>query len=577
MKTLPRLRRSILGLATLSVLLLASACAEPQVDLDDDVPEQMEVGERRVVDVRFLRFDVEGFQQEDSLQDLREMPRRVLDDIWLLDLDISPLMVNSLQQLRALPPEDVDALPQAAQNMHRLLTMTPDNAVLMGTNLEELVALSASVGIPPAKALANLLDVGVTDDFIPPEIVADVMVDRVIGSHPAATLRRGPVDEDHPDGLYPVAPRSIPLTLGDVVTNFENLSERFGPSGEHPGFLLEAHGLSVIEEDFKMIKRVNVNALPFKGVDLTFGEVASVNSVGGQVDTLFDYSTDDWLTLEGLVQEPRVQELTFVVAENDAFIPGGLEREPVGQGSSQAWELPDWEFERIIAEMSREVAAGISAHCDAYELGTGVEAFTACIDEAGWVTLKTFNGVGSPPDPAYLWDLNLEIAQARLHDGGLSEGEADVELTVRDVPVGVSPEEIVSQVRKNIQANPEALREFATLLTNNTVGDADFFYVRSEDGRDFLYFVAPEDVRLDEDGEPVRDYAYEKPGFYADPDLQEKVSSKIEIDSDAQHEKVAVEPGELLYVGDDEGRVYEIMVAPKPSRARLSLDVTRVR
>src|SRR5690606_23097111 len=124
-----------------------------------------------------------------TLEDLRAMPRSILADVWLADLDITPLMVNSLQQLSTLSPDEVAQLDPAAQNMRKLLLMTPDNANLEGTNLEELISLSATVGIPPARALANLLGVGVTDDFIPPDIVARVMLRHVVGSHPNAKQR----------------------------------------------------------------------------------------------------------------------------------------------------------------------------------------------------------------------------------------------------------------------------------------------------------------------------------------------------------------------------------------------------
>jgi hypothetical protein len=559
-------------------------CQEDQASLGPETPAtELAVGETRTVQLRHLRFDVEGFRKEHSLAELRAMPRHVLEGVWLLDLDVRPLMINALEQLRAMPPDEVAELPLAARNMRKLLAMTPDNAVLEGTSLEELIALAATVGVPPARALANLIDGEISDDFIAPETVAEVMLEGVIGSHPNAQTRRGPVDDEHPDGLHPVAPYSIPLTLADVVTNFEDMAERFGPVGEHPGFVLEARGVTVIEEDFRMTSAVSANALPYKGVDLGIAEVASVNSIASQIETVHDFADPDWMTLEGLVPDPRVEELTFSVVENDAFIAGGTRIEPVGQGDSPAWDLPSWEFERLIIEMARRETTTIPPHCDEYHLATGAVAFTACVDEIGWVTLETFNDVGSPPDPAYLWDLELEIAQVRLHDGGLAEGEANVELTVRDVPVGVPPEQLVEQVRENLAANPEALREFASLITSSTVGDADFYYVRvghdaPEPQRgDWLFFVAEHDIRLDDDGHPVRPYAYPSPGFFADEALSVKLSDTRSIDGDDAHEKLRIAPGDAFFAQDDEQRVFRIDVGEKPSRARLSLDLTRVR
>lgn len=559
------------------------SCGGDAVMLPDDTPPApVAVGETRDLELRYMRLDVEGFDNRLSLEDLRAMPRSILADVWLADLDVTPLMVNSLEQLGNLSDEEVAELGPAAQNMRNLLLMTPDNADLEGTSLEELIALSQTIGFPKAVALAELLEVGVTDDFIPPEIVAEVMLRNVIGTHPNAKWRKGPVDEEHPDGLWDVAENSIPLTLIDVVTNFEDMAERFGPLGNHPGFVSAARGLTVVEEDFVMSTKVNANALPFKGGDLTNVSVASVNSVGSQIETVHDYTDPEWMDIEGLVPNPRVSELTFTVVENDAFMAGGTEREPAGQGNSPAWDLPEHEFERLIVEMGREVAANVSPHCVTFDLATGAEAFRACVDETGWVTMETFNNVGNPPRDQYLWDLILEIAQVRLHDGGLAEGEADVALSLTDVEVGVETDVLIAQTRKNLEDNPEALREFASLITDSTRGDADFYYVRvghegieSEQG-DWLFFVNEDDLRLDEDGQRVREYEYEAPGFFADRELSTKVSSTMVVDGDAAHEKVRIQPGDVLYVLDDEGQRYQLTVGEKPGRSWVSLDVQRV-
>lgn len=564
-----------LGLC-LSLGVLPLSCSDDAVPLPDDTPPAaLTPGEAREIELRYLALEVEGFDNELTLEELRSMPRSILSDVWLTDLDITQLMVNSLDQLSGLSTEEQAELDPAAQNMRKLLLMTPDNANLEGTSLEELIALSGAVGIPPARALANLLGVGVTDRFIPPEVVADVMLRHVVGSHPNAKLRRGPIDDEHPTGQYPVAPNSLPLTLADVVTNFEDMAERFGPFGEHPGFVSEARGLTVVEEGFAMHTFVNANALPFKGTDLGNVSIASVNSIGAQIETAHDYSDPNWMSIDGLVPEPLVSELTFTVFESDAFIAGGTSREPLGQGNSPGWELPEHEFERVILEMGRAIEVTVPADCDEYELGTGVVAFRACVDEYGWVTMETFNDLGNPPPPGYLHDMILEIAQVRLHDGGIPEGEADVALSLRDVEVGVDTELLIEQTRKNLEQNPEALREFASLITDSTRGDADVYYVRVED-EDWLHFVSENDLRLDEEGRPVRDYAYDLPGFFADRELTMKVSSTELVGGDGEHEKVRIVPGDVLYVQDDDDVRYEVAVGQKPSRAWINLQVTRV-
>jgi hypothetical protein len=569
---------------SLGAALACAACSSVEhADIAPSAPPELTIGELRSVDVRYLRFDVAGFQKTDTLEQLRAMPRRVLQDLWLLDLDARPLIFNALAALSGLPAADVAALTPAAQNMRKLLQMTPDNAELEGTKLAGLVGVSRAIGIPPAKVLADLLGRRISDPFIPPDVVAEVFSRNVISTHPNVQTRKGPVSGEHPDGRWPVPPGYLPLTLADVVTNFEDLAARLGPVADHPGFVLEANGVSVVEDEFAMISKVTANALPFKGIDLTNAEIASVNSIPSQGDTVLDFSDPEWLSMRGLVPEPRIARLGFGVVENPAFIPGGSHKEPVPTGDSPGWALPPWQFERLMLDMAKASVAATPAHCTSYGLGTGVQAFKACIDDTGWVELTSFNGAGDPPPPAYIWDLELELAQVRLHDGNLAEGDADAAITVRDVAVGVSPDEIVEQVRANLQINPEAIEELASLLSGSSTGAADFYYVRGteaslpQDQADWLFFIAENDIARDQNGNSLRPYAYDRPGFFADPQLLDKVSSAEPSGGDTEHQKVSIEPGDVLYTGDDAERVFRIVVLDKPSRAHVSLQISRVR
>ena len=158
-----------------------------------------------------------------------------------------------------------------------------------------------------------------------------------------------------------------------------------------------------------------------------------------------------------------------------------------------------------------------------------------------------------PPVPAYLWDYVLEIAQIRLHDGALAEGEATADLALYDVPLGIDSETLVAQAKQNLEAAPDALRELARALTNTATGDPDLFYVRVEpreaDGSDWLYFVTEDDLRRDAEGAPARPYDYASPGFYADAGLSTKVSTTDDVQGDTSHEKVMITPC-LLYTSD---------------------------
>ncbi|RMH00538.1 MAG: acetyltransferase [Deltaproteobacteria bacterium] len=579
----PDAHGTALGLV-LSALVVTTACAgDPLAGLGDDpAPTPLSPGETRTVELRHLRLDVEGFERTLTLDELRSLPRSTLSSIWVMDLPLAQLVENAMDQVLAMDAEELAEAPQATRNLHTLLSMTPDDANLEGTSLEELISLSGAIGIPPAKALANLMGIGPTDRIVPIDDVAAAFVEQVVASHPAAQVRPGPVDDEHPDGLWPVAPGTIPVTLDDVAFDFETLPEKFGPTENHPGIVEAASGVLVAEEDFRFTVKVSAQALPFKGVELPTASVATVNSKPGQIEHLFDFTDPSWLSIDGLVPEPRIGVLTQRVLEYDGFVPGGTSRDPAPRGDSPAWDLDPWLFEALIAQTAYRWGQEVPPHCDEYELGTGTVAFRACVEDDGWVSMETFNDVGAPPPPSYLWDLLLEIAQVRLHDGGLSEGEADIEITVRDVAVGIGPAEIVDRIRTNIEENPAGLTELVRAITDNTEGDADFYYVRTRPDApadvagDYLFFVTEDDLRRGPDGAPVRGYDYERPGFYADPELTEKVSATSEIDGDTTHEKVRIEPGDVVYAEDAGGTVYRIEVRDKPSLHRIRLDVTRL-
>ncbi|HSN97301.1 MAG TPA: hypothetical protein VLS89_03350 [Candidatus Nanopelagicales bacterium] len=571
----------------LAIALLASAppaCVE-EVTLEETPPAtELGVGQSRTVELRFLRFDVDRFKQTLTLEDLRALPPRVLEQTWLLDMDMGPMVGNALQQIAWMPAEEATAMPQPARNLWKLLNLTAESTDLGGTSLEPLIGLGMAVGLPPSIILADLAQVSENAPLISTDITAQAVLQNVVGTHPNAQLRQGPVDEAHPDGIYPVAPHSIPVYLADVVNNFEDLAARFGPAGNHPGFVVSSSPVMAATEDFQMTVRVDINALPYKGIDATDATVASVNSTGSQLDDLFDFSQPDWLTLEGLTEDLRIGELTMAIREDDAFIPPGDSRQPLPYGNSPVWDTPPWQMEHLLASAGFARGQTIPAHCAVYApQGTGEDPFEAvevCIDDTGWVEIEVDESVvleDPPPPPSYFWDVLLEVAQVRMHDGGLAEGEADVEITVRDVPVGISTAELTQQIRANIQADPASLRGVAEQLNENTAGDADFYYYQTADQSDWLFFVAPEDIRLDEQGDPARPYAYQRPGFYADPELTQELSSTEPVDGDVDHEKVRIEPGATLYFEDDAGQVYRIEVGAKPSRHRVSLTLTRVR
>ncbi|WP_437483605.1 acetyltransferase [Sorangium sp. So ce1014] len=595
-------RLSRLGPLAAAVLACAlPGCVDAVTVEQPPPPSALGVNESRALTLEFLRFDARGFAKTLTLDELKAIPRPTLEGIWLLDLDIAALIENALLKVMYMPPAEIAALPPASRNLVGLLNMTPENADLRGTSLEGLLGVGNAVGLPTSKILSDLVGAAGNERLIPVQITAQAVLENLVSTHPNTQRRRGPPNDEHPDGVYPVAPHSIPVTLYDVVTDFAGLAEQFGPAPldpdpedpdspkMHPGFIKAASGVKAALDDFTMTVRVDVNALPYKGVDATRAGVASVNSTPGQIDTLFDFSEPDWLVLDNLARNLSIGELTLAIPESATYLPGGTSREPAPRGDSPVWEQPLWEFEHILARAGELRAARIEDHCASYgPQGTSTSDFQpvkVCVDDTGWTEISVDDSIvleEPPPSPSYFWDILLEVAQARLHDGGLDEGEADLEVTLRDVPVGVKTEDLVASIKENLAKDPAVLKEMAIELNDNAAGDADFYLYQpsTESGvagqRDYLYFVAPDDIRKDAEGARVRDYAYESPGFFADAALAKKVSTIEEIDGDALHEKVEVQPGDTLYFADDEGRRYEIKIGDKPSAHRLSLTLTRI-
>ena len=591
------------------LLLLPAACV-PAVEVPDAPdPEGLEREDTREIELRFLRLDAKNFVQVLKKQDLKEkFPERVLRETWLLDMDLEPLIGNALAALIATPAEEAYTLPASSQNMWKLLNMTPANTVLDGTSLAPLLGVGKAVGLAPSLILSDLVAIDPNANIITVELTTEQVLSHVVATHPNAQKRRGPVTAEVPDGLYPVAPNSMPVSLWDVVTDFAELPKNFGPTlpdpahpdaPAHPGFIASAKPIVAATDDFAMTVQVNLNALPYKGVDLTNVTVASVNSTSSQIGGVFDFSNDDWLKIDGLIPELVIDEMEMAIYENKAFIAGGTAKEPAAQGDSAVWDLPLWQFERLIADVARVKADDIPDHCTIYSPEGDVEmplqAVHVCtgdngdpgdgIEPADWTTITVDESVlldSPPPKPAYFWDILLEVAQVRLHDGGLAEGEGDIAFKLRDIPAGITTAALEKQIRDNIQQNPAALAALAELLNENTEGAADFYYyvptpgAPAEQQGDWLYFITADDIKNNSSGDPERKYDYAHVGFYSDPTLITKVSSDMNIDGDGSHEKVKITAGDTLYIEDDAGSVFEIVVNEKPERQRVALSVTRV-
>lgn len=98
-------------------------------------------------------------------------------------------------------------------------------------------------------------------------------------------------------------------------------------------------------------------------------------------------------------------------------------------------------------------AAGVECVSDAECDGARVCYNGGCIAvPAGWFRLWMPQGAATLPEPAYMWDIVLEVAQARLRDGGVAEGDGDATFHLEGVSVGLTDDDIEALVREQLQA-----------------------------------------------------------------------------------------------------------------------------
>ena len=567
--------------------LTLAGCLEGLPPVPEVNHAPMAVGERRSVELRYLRFDVVNYQKTLTRADILALPAATRARLWLLDLDLrnnarAPrLLDNSLAAIRAANPATLSA---PARNLQRLLAMTPDTANLDGTSLSQLISLAPLLGIAPGQVLGDMMNVAVDREFITPDVIAQAILENVIATHPNARTRPGPVTRDNPSGRYPVAPGAIPVTLEDAASDFATLSQRFGPASidgvVHPGFITGTVRARVLTDAFRMTVRANANALPYRGVDLTDASDGAVNPIASQIGSLFDFTDPNWLQIEGLAPgEARIDEMTFRVVEWNGFVRGGRSPIPTGQGDSAAWTLPPWTLERVLMTAGQRAFAGANATIAYSAPGRTDPLFRARVVN-GWQELFVEGGLGAPPAPSYLWDILLEVAQVRLHDGAIAEGSAGVEVALRDVRTGIDSATLERTIRQNLEADPASLSELATSLIDNSAGATDFYYYRPRGSTspddDYLYFITAGDIGRDRNGNPTRMYRYRAPGFFRDQALTQRASTTALVDGDVDHEKVRLRTAMVLYCGDDDGRVYRIDVGAKPSLNRRRITVTRV-
>jgi len=271
------------------------------------------------------------------------------------------------------------------------------------------------------------------------------------------------------------------------------------------------------------------------------------------------------------VDEPAV-DLRVVMPENPAFLRAGSTRlagpdeEDPGfyRGDSALWTSRPWQLEHIVAETTyrqyhRSYEDTAFEHTLRYAAGS-IEDAAVVSWSRGWLDIQTSGGIGDPPAPLYVWDMLSEVAQVRLHEGGLLEGEAGLAFRLEHLSIGLTAEQLIESLRPTLEAQKEELSQRLVGDAGLAASGVDFYFVpAAEPDAAFLFFRAPSDS--------AREYLYENPGFFADAELSERVSSKQVVGSDdTAHEKVLVRSGDVLFMRDDTSTVYRLSVVESGAR-----------
>ncbi len=492
----------------------------------------------------------------------------------------------------------------------RLLTMTPANADVTGTSLEGLNKIfeenPGTFAFDFADVLADsiTLDLAVQPDpaavrnnrtapFVPIPKLILALQQQLLGTHPAIA---------NPDGVR------MPVSLYEALFDLQPLSDKLGPSGDHPGVLVPDDDTfttksDVLLPDFRMRVVAESGLRRVSGVDLSKGG-GDMFLRDGDAPLRFDFTDPEKLQISGIAPTPTIdmrialRELpTKVEACTEAVAPACKENRPdMPVGSSTVWSTPPFMMEHIVGKAAYLTYGERMPFTGCYFRLSGTCRVGVTIGQAGdprgWTAFTDLVSNQPPPIPPsqFFWELLTEIGQAAIHDPTgdgtpeIVEGAAQPVYALHNVGIGLTADEIVADLRPTLQSQAKEIAEIilGRYWVNNDA--LDFFYDRgAPGGAPTLFFVAEGDLRPSaQSSEAPRAYTYERPGFFTSPDLDEasKVSKKeLEGLADTAHEKYRLPPGETtLYTQDDEGAVYEVRfhVPDSDDPVEITADVERL-
>ena len=520
-------------------------------------------------------------------------------DIQLIEVESKTLLTETLEKIKnacgtdwtkdeADPNHDCAATPlgqtfkgwdgtwktSPEYSLIRILTMTPANCSVTGTSIEGMSGLAFAIdddnceGAPQAPnngkcdfngMLAESLGISRTEEFITtPELVSSLQRN-LLATHPSIGG----------DGS------KIPINLEDALNDLSTLTTKLGPMGDHPGIL--APGFQsfseVLTSEFRMFAEASSNLRLLDGVDLSVGKdymSTIVDLTGPDFDNAleFDFADPAKFSITGVAEDPRV-DMRFAVRESADFVNSCADAEACKQNLPEnqaivdamfpgsAWALDRWLLEAIIVTGGREKYKDrVFNKC--YKILGFCAADITIADPPGWTKFDVTFNLGNPPKDQYVWEMVNEVAQVALHTppaGDIAEGQANVEFTLFDVPIGLNGAQIADSVRPFLQQQASKISEILLGDYKKNNGTVDFYYRRGADGLPYLFFVTPDDLA---DGTPADHY--KNPGFFSCPEVDAgcKIST-LELGGagDSTHEKFKLPAGDTtLYLQDDEGKVY---------------------
>jgi hypothetical protein len=499
------------------------------------------------------------------------------DEVLLIELDSTTLLTESLEQIKDAcgqfwreddpdPQHDCSLTPlgqtfmgpdgtwqtSAEYALVRILTMTPANVVVAGTSSEGLQELSDALGIGGGygQILADALGIPRTAPVVSTAGLVESFRTNFVASHPN-------VGEDG----------KLAITLQDALSDLATLADRYGPMEGHPGIVDPSFVPSgaVLGPDFHMRAVAKSNLRLCDGIDADDGKgflSVIADQTGPEYDDEleFDFTNPDDFQLGGLVENPTV-DLRFRTLETVGFVPSCLGDPPCTanapgspQGSDSVWALDPWLLEYNVTAGARNDYE-TRTFSEGYLLNTAHVYIGQNGNPPGWVEYDIPLNLGNPPEPQYVWETILEVAQVALHEtpyASIPDGDADVAFTLFDIPVGITGPQAAEGVRPYLQEQASELSDFLLGDYKKNNDHVDFYYRRAEGGIPYLFFVADVDLQ---DGES---YGWSNPGFFADASLSQKASSTaIEGVGDTVHEKIELLAGEtVLYFQDDAGQTY---------------------